>query len=716
VDVTEVVSGADILLQSFAAPPYRTLLPIAVNDSGPRTFKIVATDNLGGKRTAVTNVTVIPDPLPSISITSPADGTQLVEGQQFTAAADAHDNRGIARVTFAINGVESLSVTVPPYSRVLTVPVGSTTLSLQATAIDDFGQTKSTTKSYTVLFNQPPVVALTSPAQGAQIYGGQTVTLAADAGDDYGIEAVAFNVNGVETGGVVTPPYSQPFTVPAGATSLTVQATALDIYGKSTSVSRVLPVLDPLTTITGRVTDLQGNSISGASVTLDNSGGRATTTDGQGAFSFGGVATVPQGVHWSASVYDAASGQRGHSVSLPPVLAGTTDLGIIALATQVTTPLPITPSATGKGDYTGDAVADLFVGFPDRQSRVYISNGLGQFSESTSLTLPFGAVRSGTSADVNNDGKVDILAQPVGQAGNVTLVLMDGAGGIQSTTSFATGLDGEAEVIATGLDDVNSPAGLSLNSVKPNFGTPPVRRRVLAFLSVTNGTSLTVRFFDPFGGFTPPVTLPVDPAVPLRSLTLYDVTGDHLVDLIAIKRTANGDRVVVFPRISGTQFGAPIDSPIAVRAASTALTTMDYAIGDFDADSQDDLAVIGDDRVRIYRGDGSGVFTLLGELELPEGVVASAIATPYGAVAVGEDLIVVTRDADSPERKSLLLYENNGFGGTVSFAAPIPLNYSVPGTTGDSRLVIDHFAGEGFIEDAVIVDGETLTLFVDVVR
>lgn len=101
---------------------------------------------------------------------------------------------------------------------------------------------------------------------------------------------------------------------------------------------------------------------------------------------------------------------------------------------------------------------------------------------------------------------------------------------------------------------------------------------------------------------------------------------------------------------------------------------------------------------------------------MPAGVVASAIATPYGAVAVGEDLIVVTRDADSPERKSLLLYENNGFGGTVSFAAPIRLNYSVPGTTGDSRLVIDHFSGEGFIEDAVIVDGETLTLFVDVIR
>ncbi|HSO74338.1 MAG TPA: hypothetical protein VLU47_05830, partial [Blastocatellia bacterium] len=312
-----------------------------------------------------------------------------------------------------------------------------------------------------------------------------------------------------------------------------------------------------------------------------------------------------------------------------------------------------------------------------------------------------GAVTCGASLDLNDDGFADILAQPVGQPGSVIAVFTDGAGGLLSTATISTGLEVESESIAARGDVIGS------------------RLRVLAFLSTTGGTRLTVVFSDGAGGFTAPVELPVDASAQLRSLKLYDVNGDLMPDLIAIRQLPGGDaRLIVFTRISETEFAPGIESAITVRDTSSSTTLMDYAVGDFDADLLNDVAVIGDDRVRIYKGDGTGAYTLLSDVPLPAGVTASAIATPYGgAVVVGENLIVVARDSAAPDRKMVLLYQNTGFPGNASFAQPARLNYTVPaGAAGDSRLLIGHFAGEAFIEEAIVVDGETVTAFVDVVR
>jgi hypothetical protein len=699
VDFIRADSGNETLLQSLTSPPFSTPLTFAPNESGDRTLKVVATDDLGGRTSVMINVVVRPDPLPTVAITSPDEGTQLIEGQLFTAVAVAGDNIRVDQVRFALNGVESLPVTTPPYSQGQRVPIGITSLTLQATATDNFGQTATATRTFAVLENQPPTVTLTSPAEGAQLFAGQTITLAADAADDNGVEQVFFTVNGSELPVMLTPPYTQSYVIPVGTTSLFVQATATDIFGKSASASRTIPVLDPLTAVIGRVTDVDGFPIEGAVVTLNNSNGRTTTTDSGGAFSFGAVATVPQGIRLSVSVDDATSGRQGHSALVPPVPGGTTDLGIVALASVGTTALPTTPSANGKGDYTGDSQDDLFAGFSDRQSRVYVSDGLGQFTQSGSLTLPFGAVRAGASVDLNNDGLRDILAQPVGQPGSVTAVFTDGTGGIGSIISLPTGLGRESDAIAAAAD------------------LDEGQRRVLAFLAVTGGSTITVSFSDGAGGFTAPVELPITSATHLRSLKLVDVTGDLLVDLIAINQTSEtGGSVLVFPRVSGTEFGAPVESPVTLRSDVAVTTTSDYVIGDFDGDLVRDLAVLDDGRVRVYRGNNAGSFSPLDDVVLPPGTIATAIATPYAGAITGEDLVVVVRDADSAEFKSVLMYENHGFGTFGGFAPPIRLNYVVEGSTGDSILLVGHFGGESFIEDAAIIDGETVTAFLDVIR
>ncbi len=78
---------------------------------------------------------------------------------------------------------------------------------------------------------EPPVVALTSPAAGAQVLVGTPIVLSANASDADGTVAqVAFFANGALLGTVTAPPYSFTFT-PSGAGPVTVFARATDNSG-----------------------------------------------------------------------------------------------------------------------------------------------------------------------------------------------------------------------------------------------------------------------------------------------------------------------------------------------------------------------------------------------------------------------------------------------------------------------------------------------------
>ena len=80
--------------------------------------------------------------------------------------------------------------------------------------------------------NAPPVVALTSPANGASFLAGDTIPLAATASDPDGyIGRVEFWANGVKLGEAASPPYSLSWTGPHGAGFYALTARALDAAG-----------------------------------------------------------------------------------------------------------------------------------------------------------------------------------------------------------------------------------------------------------------------------------------------------------------------------------------------------------------------------------------------------------------------------------------------------------------------------------------------------
>ena len=183
---------------------------------------------------------------PTVALTSPAEGATAKEPATFTVSATASDSDGtVQRVVFYANGQPIGAALAEPYAVTWTnVPAGSYTLTAVATD-NQFGVTTSAPVHIVVLANQPPVVAIDSPTEGATFTSPATVTVDAIASDSDGsVAGVTFFANGVQIGAAVAPPYRITWAAPFGSYALTAIAT--DNQG-ATSVSPAVHVtVNPL--------------------------------------------------------------------------------------------------------------------------------------------------------------------------------------------------------------------------------------------------------------------------------------------------------------------------------------------------------------------------------------------------------------------------------------------------------------------------------------
>jgi hypothetical protein len=74
----------------------------------------------------------------------------------------------------------------------------------------------------------PPTVSVIEPAAGSTVYSGQTVKLRASAVDDIAVTSVTFRVDGIPVGTDRSAPYEVSYVVPAGLSTISLSATALD--------------------------------------------------------------------------------------------------------------------------------------------------------------------------------------------------------------------------------------------------------------------------------------------------------------------------------------------------------------------------------------------------------------------------------------------------------------------------------------------------------
>jgi hypothetical protein len=157
VAVTQVDFFVDgVLKDSRRSAPYTFSWDSSTSPPGPRTLRAVAYDAAGnaGASGPVTVTVLAPAPsdstAPSVSITSPANGSLVQRNKTLTISAAASDNVGVARVEFYAAGALLGADSTAPYSWDWKVPA-KTNVSyvLKAVAYDQAGNAAAATVTVT---------------------------------------------------------------------------------------------------------------------------------------------------------------------------------------------------------------------------------------------------------------------------------------------------------------------------------------------------------------------------------------------------------------------------------------------------------------------------------------------------------------------------------------------------------------------------------------
>jgi hypothetical protein len=222
--------------------------------AGNYNLTAVAQDDDGAKATNFISINVIPPPPPpnippTVTVTSPPNGTTYLAPATVTFSATASDSDGtVTSVQFWQGGTLIYDDTLSPYTSLLS-SLSANTYVLRAVATDDDGA--KTTNSVTIVVgtppNQAPLVTLTSPTNGATFNGPLSIPVAATASDPDGtITSVTFYRGASSLGVDTSVPYSLVnASVPVG-TQL-YSAVALDNSGaRSTNQVTVYVVTPPV--------------------------------------------------------------------------------------------------------------------------------------------------------------------------------------------------------------------------------------------------------------------------------------------------------------------------------------------------------------------------------------------------------------------------------------------------------------------------------------
>jgi hypothetical protein len=613
---------------SFAIPLSLTQLTI-----GARSMD--ANGRVGNAAPVVINVNS--NPLPVVTITAPAAGTTVTEGTQLTLTATATDDGQVTQVVWSANGVAGSAVFSSPYQNVVTVPANVTSLTIQATATDNFGRTATATRTITVQADSAPSVTITSPAAGATVVENAQLNLTAQATDNGTVAQVVWSVNGVSQPPAFTSPYLTTVTVPSGVGTITVQATATDNLGHTGTASRIITVLsDPGTTVVGRVLDTHGAPLAGATVTVF--GQFSATSLGDGTFAIPGVSTNQGTIDAVATLIVNGMISRGVSALFPPVVSGTTSVGDIIVVTELypgfkLARVGIFPTGLAVGDLDRDGIPDLVTSsIGSSFISILYGNGDGSYQDQQQLATGITS-ESVTIADLNGDGILDIIVgadalAPDPSNTHMMVFLGNGDGTFAAPLSFnSTGTafslnvadfngDGNLDIAATML----GPNGLSVY-LGNGDGTLQAERRIATgnfsvgavadlnedgkadIVSVNISThNVSVLMSNGDGTFQPPQPYAISDGP--NGIAVGDVNGDGILDMVVGSNSVSAGVSILLGNGDGTfqtfQSFAVAESPGGVILA------------DVNADGVQDIVLVHSDfqfsDVSVLLGNGNGTF------------------------------------------------------------------------------------------------------------
>ncbi|MFK7924426.1 MAG: Ig-like domain-containing protein, partial [Bacteroidia bacterium] len=185
------VNGASV--GTVNAAPWQ--LSYVIPASGTYNVYAIATDDDLNSTTSATIQFTAKIP-PTVSISTPLDGTIYPAPQTITLEANASDADGtVDSLEFFVNGASVGTVNAAPWQLSYVIPAPGTYDVYAIATDDDLNNTTSATIQFTAKI--PPTVSISAPLDGTSYPAPQTITLEATASDTDGtVNAVEFFVNG----------------------------------------------------------------------------------------------------------------------------------------------------------------------------------------------------------------------------------------------------------------------------------------------------------------------------------------------------------------------------------------------------------------------------------------------------------------------------------------------------------------------------------------
>jgi Bacterial Ig domain len=306
---------------TFSAATGTTAWSLSFTPATPGQVRIRsrAIDNSGNTQDPPAEITITAQDVtpPTSTITSPAPGATVSTGTTVSITGTASDAGGgtVARVEVSVDGGATFSAATgtTAWSFTWMTPATPGQVRIRSRAVDNSGNTQNPPAEITVTVRDstPPTSAITSPAPGATVITGATVSITGTASDAGGgtVARVEVSVDGGATFSAATGTTSWSFTwmTPTTPGQATIRSRAVDDSGNQQDPPAEIKVtvIQDTTTPTSTITSPKAGAsvLTGAAISIT---GTASDADG------GIVARVEVSVDGGAT-FSAATGTTSWS-------------------------------------------------------------------------------------------------------------------------------------------------------------------------------------------------------------------------------------------------------------------------------------------------------------------------------------------------------------------------------------------------------------------
>jgi hypothetical protein len=287
---------------------------------------------------------------------------------------------------------------------------------------------------------------------------------------------------------------------------------------------------------------------------------------------------------------------------------------LIGFGPKTDYPTGNTPESVAIGDLNRDGIPDLVVtNLTSTTVSVFLGVGDGTFGVKTDYptgTAPFGV----SIGDLNRDGKLDVVVANL-VAATVSVFLGNGDGTLGAKTDFATAnrpylaaigdlnMDGNPDLAVA---DEQAPGAVSiLINLTAVGGSPPFFNPKDDYPTAGNASSVAIGDFDRdgfadlvvsksgtnslatlrgFGDGTFDTNVDFSTGNGPSKVIVADINRDGKLDLISANQSGSNASILFGNGAGG--FAAKVNFPVAGTGSAS------VAVGDFNADSKPDLAVV----------------------------------------------------------------------------------------------------------------------------